>query len=283
VVIFVIVYYFYELGVPGIAGTSRLAAETDAQQVTAVEKGYQIYQANCARCHGAQGQGGAAAGAPPLNDQSKLFVHLNPQYIRNVLFSGGRYVCGNPKSLMPVWDQANGGPLNYEAINDLIAFLRAPSNQTYIVRDASTKEPITDATGKVETFTGWRDPNYKPPPGATPFPDCWSSALGGGSASPAASLPPGTASINETAQNTAFLQTELTAPADKPFAIVFENQDASVPHNIEIKNSTGADAFKGEIFPGVATKTYSVPALKPGTYPFQCTVHPNMTGTLTVK
>ena len=146
---------------------------------------------------------------------------------------------------------------------------------------AGIKDPTT---GKVQTFTGWRDPNYKPPPGATPFPDCWSSALSdGGSASPAASLPPGTTSINETAQNTAFLQTALIAPADKPFAIVFENQDASVPHNIEIKNSAGADAFKGEIFPGVATKTYAVPALKAGTYPFQCTVHPNMTGTLTVK
>ena len=78
VVIFAIAYYFYDLGVPGIAGTSRLTAEAVAQAVTSVEKGYNIYQANCARCHGAQGQGGVG---PVLNDQMKLFVHLNPQYI----------------------------------------------------------------------------------------------------------------------------------------------------------------------------------------------------------
>ena len=188
VAVFVILYYFYDLGVPGIAGTSRLTAEVNAQAVTSVEKGYNIFQANCARCHGAQGQGGIG---PVLNDQSKLFVHLNPAYIRAVLFSGGRYVCGNAKSLMPVWDQANGGPLNYEQINDLIAYLRATNDETYIARDPSTKEPLTDASGKVKTFTGWRDPNYKPAAGATPFPDCWTDAFKtaapSGSASPSGS------------------------------------------------------------------------------------------------
>ena len=63
------------------------------QYVTAVERGYNIYQANCARCHGAQGEGGIG---PVLNDQMKLFTHLNEQYLRNVLYAGGRYVCGNP-------------------------------------------------------------------------------------------------------------------------------------------------------------------------------------------
>jgi mono/diheme cytochrome c family protein/plastocyanin len=286
VVLFVIGYYFYELGIPGLAGTKRLDKEIEHQQVVAVERGYNIYQANCARCHGANGEGFAnEAGAPPLNDQVKLFAHLNPQYLESVLREGGRYVCGNAKSLMPVWSNDNGGPLNYAQIDDLIAFLRATNDQTYTVRDPATNEPVEDpATGKVQTFTGWRDPNYKPPPGATPYPDCWSSALAGG-ASPSAgpSLPAGAATIKLTAQNTAFLETQLTAPADKPFGIVFDNQDASVPHNVEIKDSTGAALFKGEIFPGVATRTYSVPALKAGTYPFQCTVHPNMTGTLTAK
>ena len=56
VVVFSILYYFYDLGVPGISGTSRLTAEADAQAITSVEKGYNIFQANCARCHGAQGE-----------------------------------------------------------------------------------------------------------------------------------------------------------------------------------------------------------------------------------
>jgi mono/diheme cytochrome c family protein/plastocyanin len=296
VVVFSIVYYFYDLGVPGIAGTSRLTAEANAQAITSVEKGYNIFQANCARCHGAQGQGFAnSAGAPPLNDQSKLFVHLNPQYIRAVLFSGGRYVCGNAKSLMPVWDSANGGPLNYEQINDLVNFLRATNDQTYTLRDPSTREPVTDATGKVETFTGWRDPNYKPAPGATPFPDCWTDAFktpsasaspgasGGASGSPAASGGGGGAAVTITAQNIAFTTAAVDAPAGQAFTINFDNEDAGTPHNVDIMDASGQSVFKGEIFPGVGTKPYSVPALAAGSYKFQCDVHPNMTGTLTVK
>jgi plastocyanin len=33
----------------------------------------------------------------------------------------------------------------------------------------------------------------------------------------------------------------------------------------------------------VATRTFEVPALAAGTYPFACTVHANMTGTLTAQ
>src|ERR1035437_8360727 len=40
VALFVIVYYFYDLGVPGVADSSRLDKEVAAQQVTAVTEGY---------------------------------------------------------------------------------------------------------------------------------------------------------------------------------------------------------------------------------------------------
>ena len=287
IVLFVIVYYFYELGVPGVANSDRLTKEIDAQAVTSVERGYNIYEANCARCHGAQGAGFAnAAGAPPLNEQDKLFAHLNPTYILSVLREGGRYVCGNAKSLMPVWSNENGGPLNYAQIDDVIAFLRATNDHTYTVRDPGSNEPVVDpVTGKEKTFTGWVDPTYKPAPGATPFPDCWTNAFAntGASASPAASVAPGTTTLTLSATNTAFDQTTLTAPADKPFAIAFTNNDAGTSHNVEIKDSSGSDVFKGTIFAGVATQTYAVPALKAGTYAFNCTVHPTMTGTITVK
>ncbi|MEJ7696208.1 MAG: cupredoxin domain-containing protein [Candidatus Limnocylindrales bacterium] len=85
--------------------------------------------------------------------------------------------------------------------------------------------------------------------------------------------------------NVAYEQTALTAPANTPFKIEFDNKDASVPHNVAIHegSSTGPELFKGEVFPGAAKKTYDVPALPAGTYAFVCTVHPNMTGTLTVN
>ena len=77
----------------------------------------------------------------------------------------------------------------------------------------------------------------------------------------------------------------LTVAAGKAFSIVFDNQDAGIPHNVAIHQgtATGTEVFKGEIFPGVGTRTYAVPALTAGTYAFVCSIHPNMVGTLTVK
>jgi plastocyanin len=46
---------------------------------------------------------------------------------------------------------------------------------------------------------------------------------------------------------------------------------------------TGQQVFMGEVFAGVATKDYQVPALQAGQYAFVCSVHPTMTGTLTVQ
>lgn len=283
VVVFVILYYFYDLGFPGIPNSSREVAEANAQQVTSVEAGYNLFEANCARCHGAAGQGGIG---PVLNDQAKLFVHLSPTYITNVLTVGGRYVCGNPKSLMPVWADTNGGPLNYVEIQNLIDFIRAPNTLTYTIRDGSTLEPILDANGKPETAVGWRDPNYAPAANATPVPDCWSSALTGAPAAsgPAVTPAPGETVVKLDASNILFTQTSLTGPANTAFDLQFNNQDAGVPHNVVITDTTGKAVFTGDIFNGPATQDYSVPALAAGTYSFHCAVHPTtMTGTITIK
>ena len=305
VVLFIAIYWFYELAPLGIT-EPRLDTEAAAQQVTSVERGYNLYEANCARCHGANGEGGIG---PVLNRQDKLFAHLSVDYINNVLIVGGRYVCGNPNSIMPIWSNEGHppGPLNYIQIQDLIAFIRAPSTETYTIRDPELGEPRHDPiTGEVRTFKGWVDPDYKPAPGATPYPACWQdefatpSGSAGASGAPAASgsaAPSGAApsgspaasggaaseSVTVTASGIQFTTPAVTAPADQPFVIDFENQDAGTPHNIEIKDSSGGVAFKGDIFPGVATKQYQVPALAAGSYPFVCTVHPNMTGTLTAE
>jgi len=85
------------------------------------------------------------------------------------------------------------------------------------------------------------------------------------------------------AQGIAFDQANLSAPADQPFQIEFANNDAGTPHNVEIKDNSGAQVFMGEVFNGVDTRTYDVPALAPGEYTFVCSVHPNMTGTLSAQ
>ncbi len=91
--------------------------------------------------------------------------------------------------------------------------------------------------------------------------------------------------INVTASGVKFEQTTISAPAGKHFRIEFENKDAGTPHDVAIRegSATGKEVFKGELFNGVARKTYDVPALPAGTYAFVCTVHPTMTGTLTVQ
>jgi mono/diheme cytochrome c family protein len=293
VALFVIVYYFIELGMPALGVTPRLDLELEEQQVTAVERGYDLYQANCAQCHGVNGEGGKG---PILNDQVKLFAHLNPDYLRNILVVGGRYACGNPDTIMPVWANTGNppGPLNYYQINNLIAFLRAEKGHEYRVMDPELWEPVLDEAGNEVTFEGWVDPAYKPEPGATPYPDCWTDSFAtpapsAGPATPApsgevpsASVPPVAQVLKEAAVNIAFVNGELAAPADVAFQIEFDNQDTGMVHNMEIKDGSGATVFLGEYVTGPIVTTYNVDNLPAGDYTYICTIHPQMTGTLKV-
>jgi mono/diheme cytochrome c family protein/plastocyanin len=282
VALFVIAYYFYETGLPFGLTQPRLDAQATVQQVTAVENGYNLFEANCARCHGVNGEGGIG---PVLNDQMKLFDHLNPTYIKNVLTVGGRYVCGDPNSVMPIWADTNGGPLNYVQIQELIAFLRAPNTETYEVLDPSLNEPVVGPDGKVKTFKGWVDPSFKPAPSATPFPACYKGDQSAATPGPAASLPPDATILPLTAEQVAYNTHALTAPAGQAFGIDFTQKDANVGgHNVEIRDANGQTIFKGQILTDPGEITYTIPALPAGTYTFICSVHPipNMTGTLTV-
>jgi plastocyanin len=85
------------------------------------------------------------------------------------------------------------------------------------------------------------------------------------------------------AKDVAFIETTFSAPADAPFQIEFVNEDPQIPHNIELFDSGGASVFKGDVFPGVETRVYEVPALTAGTYKYICSVHPNMTGSATIQ
>src|SRR5690606_37501050 len=63
IAIFIPVYWFYDLGIPALGVQGRMEANAEEQFVTDVERGYALYLANCARCHGDEGQGGVG---PPL-------------------------------------------------------------------------------------------------------------------------------------------------------------------------------------------------------------------------
>ena len=151
---------------------------------------------------------------------------------------------------------------------------------------------------------GW---TYAPAPSVTPVPSGSGAASGAPSASPAASAaatPAPSASTSVPASGGAggtvltvkapdgaatkgFDPKTLEGPANAPFTVVFDNEDATTgPHNWVLKDSTGTKIDIGDtsFFTGPAKKEFQIPALAAGDYPFLCEVHPAaMTGTLTVK
>ena len=82
-----------------------------------------------------------------------------------------------------------------------------------------------------------------------------------------------------------FDQKRIVVPADTAFTITFDNQNAGVPHNIEIfKDPAKQDVYyDGETATGPETVDYAVDGLPSGAYPFICKFHPNMQGTLVVQ
>jgi plastocyanin len=82
--------------------------------------------------------------------------------------------------------------------------------------------------------------------------------------------------------NTLFVSKSLAAPAG-PVTIVFDNQDASVAHNVHFFSAAGSIGMV-DIVTGPATETLSLGTLAPGSYSYKCDVHPTlMTGVLTVS
>ncbi len=82
-----------------------------------------------------------------------------------------------------------------------------------------------------------------------------------------------------------FDQSELFFAANAPITLTFNNNNAGVPHNVGIYDSSAktTEIFAGDPVTGVATATYNIPAMTPGTYYFQCDIHPNMHGDVVVK
>jgi plastocyanin len=153
---------------------------------------------------------------------------------------------------------------------------------------------------------GW---TYAPAPSVTPAPSTAASGSPAASAS-AASSPTATGSAEAGASAAAsgspaasgeagltivapvgaaangFNTKTLNAAPGHAFDVTFDNQDTGVVHNWVLVKPDGSKVDIGDttFFAGVAQKTYHVPALDAGAYPFMCEVHPTtMKGILTVS
>jgi plastocyanin len=104
------------------------------------------------------------------------------------------------------------------------------------------------------------------------------STTNAGQPAAAASVDPNAPAV--VAKDIKFVTPEVKVPADKPFELVFTNQE-SAPHNVAIYTDSSASQalFQGDIFSS-GTRVYQVPALAAGSYFFRCDVHPEMTGTV---
>jgi plastocyanin len=115
---------------------------------------------------------------------------------------------------------------------------------------------------------------------ATPAPQA--STATGSSTAPAT----GGSVLSLAAKNIAFDPSSLTATANTPFTIHFDNQDTGVGHDVAIHQGSagGPLEFQGQVIVGPSSVDYQVPALPPGTYTVVCIIHPTqMVATLTVK
>jgi plastocyanin len=87
------------------------------------------------------------------------------------------------------------------------------------------------------------------------------------------------------AQNIQFDTDSIELTAGEETTLTFVNDDSSsTQHNISIYANEDAERnlFEGQIIPGGQEVQYPIPPLRRGEYYFQCDVHPNMNGTVTV-
>jgi plastocyanin len=103
---------------------------------------------------------------------------------------------------------------------------------------------------------------------------CGSTNAGDGATDPA------DADVTVTSVDMAFDPGTITVPTGRAFTLALVNED-SMPHNVAVytDSSRSEKLFEGEMVTG-ATVVYEIPALDAGEYFFDCSLHPNMTGTL---
>lgn len=109
-IVMVLVFPFYRWYEPSARDEERVA-----QAASLAEEGGNIWQFNCASCHGLNGEGGIG---PALNSEQFL-QSANDEQIRNLT------AVGVPGSQMSAYSLDFGGPLTSEQIRSVTAYIRS--------------------------------------------------------------------------------------------------------------------------------------------------------------
>jgi mono/diheme cytochrome c family protein len=116
--------------VVAIGEGERMETFDRAFEARAVENGAALYQVNCSRCHGVQGEG--IAGVAPALSSAEFFNNrlIEAGYTGSLRsFVEGTIAAGRPiktadwPEAMPTWSQEFGGPLRRDQIEDLTVFI----------------------------------------------------------------------------------------------------------------------------------------------------------------
>ena len=94
----------------------RVRRETETMKLRAIQKGKGLYMAQCARCHGQTG--GPQKGITAINSKNYL-ESVDDAILYKIIERG------IPKTGMAPLGDREGGPLNPEQINDIVAFIRS--------------------------------------------------------------------------------------------------------------------------------------------------------------
>jgi mono/diheme cytochrome c family protein len=94
----------------------RVKVEAEKMKLEAAEKGRNLYLTHCARCHGETG--GPQRRIRAINSK-KYLETVNDSILYKIIERG------IPKTGMVALGDKEGGPLNPEQINDLVAFIRS--------------------------------------------------------------------------------------------------------------------------------------------------------------
>lgn len=114
------------------------------QQITAVQRGAELYAQYCFQCHGTKGQGRAG---PKLNANPAVNSMSDDDLLR--IISGGIYDTANPTTpLMPAWSQDYGGPLTSDQIQYLFALIRS-SDPAYLQKQGYTGDSAKNGFDQV--------------------------------------------------------------------------------------------------------------------------------------
>jgi mono/diheme cytochrome c family protein/Zn finger protein HypA/HybF involved in hydrogenase expression len=108
IAVFLTVYWLLE--------PHRVKVEAEKMRLEAAEKGKVLYMTHCARCHGETGS--AQKGIRPINSKNYL-KSVDDSILYKIIERG------IPRTGMVALGEKEGGPLNPEQINQLVAFIRS--------------------------------------------------------------------------------------------------------------------------------------------------------------